>query len=206
MRLLVLFAVMLSILAAPSAYAQSVDPRSTGSADLSPGWDISGPLDSESFVAWYDLSTPEMSGDTSPLIVRFGLYGAKPNHRYTVGAHFFAPYDHKKYPSRVFGGWLVGKSTSTREGNTAATEAWDLGYIQTDANGNADVENTYNVRDGIYNVQFTVREGDGCRPNEGQFNGCSVVYRTGKRFADGIQEVQAGGYKTHHHDIDPLEG
>lgn len=151
-------------------------------AYLSPGWDTSGPLETGK-VSWDD-SLPES------LSVTFELRGALPSHTYTVGVHLFDPNDLANYPNvDNFLGWFVDRGTSTREGRTATGEAWDFGYLTTDQNGNGGETFSGYVPEGSYYAQFTVRMGSGCRPQEGQSDGCEVVYRTGDIFADGLEEI-----------------
>lgn len=156
-------------------------------AYLSSGWDTNGPL-SMGKVSWNDQS--------SGFSVTFELQGAKPNHYYTIGAHFFDSNDLTESPNiNKFIGWYVDKGTINREGTTAATEAWDFGYLKTDQSGNGKREINGYVPDGSYYAQFTVRSGSGCHPDKGQSDGCDVVYRTGNGFANGLEKIAIGGYK-----------
>ena len=156
-------------------------------AYLSPGWDRSDPI-SKGEVSWMD-----QAGEFS---VMFELQGAKPNQNYTVGAHFFNPNNLTRYPYiDSFLGWFIDKAIINREGTTAATEAWDFGYLETDQNGKGKAEFRGYVPDGLYYAQFTAKIGSGCSPNEGQTDGCDVVYCTGNGFADGLEKLAIGGYK-----------
>jgi len=124
------------------------------------------------------------------------LQGAKPNQNYTVGANFFNPNNLTRYPYiGSFLGWFIDKAIINREGTTAATEAWDFGYLETDQNGNGKAEFRGYVPDGLYYAQFTAKIGSGCSPNEGQTDSCDVVYRTGNGFADGLEKIAIGAYK-----------
>lgn len=154
---------------------------SSNEAYLSPGWDMTGPLDWGK-VSWEDQS--------DGFYVTFELRRALPYHNYTVGAHFFRPGNFTDYPNVTeFLGWFVDNATITREGQTAATEAWDFGYLVAGKNGYGIANFKGYVPAGTYYAQFTVREGSGCRPLDGETNGCEVVYRTGNKFADGLEKI-----------------
>ncbi|MBU1341167.1 MAG: hypothetical protein KKE44_14975 [Proteobacteria bacterium] len=152
----------------------------TGDATLTPGWDDSSFPLSTGRVLW--STTPSSKGK---IIVRFvfELNGARPDHSFTAGIHFFEPEGEKlpnitQFGGKGFGG---GKSTLSREGRTATLMGgWDFGLLDTDGLGNARVEFTYSVPNRPYVAQFTVRKGANC-PAQGA--DCACVYRSGNKFA-----------------------
>jgi hypothetical protein len=69
--------------------------------------------------------------------VTFELLGAKPEHKYAVGAHLFNKNNLSVYPSiKSFLGQRVNKFTISREETKAATESGDFSYLTTDKKGN----------------------------------------------------------------------
>lgn len=165
-------------------------PTASGNrSTLTKGWDIfNDPLYSGHAV-W------NISGQY--LQVSFQLNGAKPNHSYTVGAHLFNRISLASAPQpKQFGGYAVGGEGSiSREGRNAYVVAWDFGQLNTDRSGNGLATFNLNVPPGTYYVQFTVRIGGSgtCLTSRGITHGCSVVYRTGNRFAEQFETITIPG-------------
>jgi hypothetical protein len=160
----------------------------TNESTLSPGWDnFNQPLSSGK-VLWTIL-------DNGTLQVNFEVNGASPNHRYLAGAHFFDPGGFGKWPEVChFGGTKIScdRGPQTREGVTATViGAWDFGILETNKNGYGKAQFTLSPFAGTYYVQFTVRMGDQCNPATGQTSGCAVVYRTGTKFGQGLEDIIA---------------
>ena len=172
--------------AVPSAAERPISAGEAHEAPLSPGWDIFDPLSSGK-VLWTVL------GD-GKLQVSFELNGARPNHKYIAGVHFFDP-DGKGLPGVCqFDGWKVGCSRDdlTREGRTATCiGAWDFGYLNTNEKGDGMSQFTLVPPRGTYYVQFSVRIGDTCIADK-DTSGCGVAYRTEDNFGEGFEAISIG--------------
>lgn len=167
------------------AKAESPKPASNQSVrgdsePLTPGWDDSSQPLASGVVQW--MAKPAGNGRLE-VEFDFVLRGAKPNHTYGAGAHFFVAQGVEATGVSAFGGRMLGANleTITRDGVRATLNgAYDFGAIQTDGQGNGRAHFRYLVPDRRYAVQFTVRRGTGC---PGQSSDCAVVYRSGGRFA-----------------------
>jgi hypothetical protein len=158
---------------------------------LSPGWDVANaPLRSGS-VQW---SAADAGPGQKYFRVTYFLRGAEPNHRYTVGVHFFDPQEREIHEVNSFGGWKVGgRGKITVEGNTSVIlSAWDFGPLITDHRGNGQAYFEFPIPAGHYLMQFTVRYGD-CLPSMGVTGGCYIAYRTGYRFGEGFEKIFSRG-------------
>ncbi len=157
---------------------------SSGKVNLTKGWDIfSDPL-SFGQVNW------SVSGRN--LQVAFQLYGAKPNHEYTVGAHLFNEASPLTRPAvSAFGGWYVGEGSNSRDNRKAFAVAYDFGALRTNASGDGSAQFNLSIPPGAYSLQFTVRIGavNTCRPDSGKTSGCAVVYRSGNRHAEHMETL-----------------
>ena len=161
------------------------------SAAVTKGWDIfSDPL-SSGRVNW-DITG--RGGMTNNLSLTYQLQGARPNHAYTVGVHFFNPANLTSRPNvNSFDGWPVGgEGVVSREGKSAYVIAWDFGGLQTDGSGNGTAQFHLSVPPGTYHMQYTVRIGGvgTCYTSQGITHGCSAVYRTGGRFAEQVHTLR----------------
>ena len=161
------------------------------SAPLSKGWDIFGDPLTAGSVNW-DISGT--GNRTNNLRLTYQLQGARPDHAYTVGVHFFNAANLAVRPDvRSFDGWNVGgEGVINREGKSAYVIAWDFGGLQTDRGGNGTAQFHLSVPPGTYHVQYTVRIGavGTCYTSQGVTHGCAAVYRTGGRFAERIHMLQ----------------
>jgi hypothetical protein len=155
---------------------QQLDLTQRITAELTPGWDDpEAPLD-QGFTTWTIATT-----STRNLAITYTLLGALPNHTYTVGSHFFNRANPLEDPRvDAFGGTFVGKGVATREGNTAFFSAWDYTTLTTNGSGDGAATVSLNVPLGTYSLQNTVRLG-ACPSVD-----CTVVYRTGDAYADGL--------------------
>ena len=166
-----------------SARSQAAAPTS-GKVNLTKGWDIfSDPL-SFGQVNW------SVSG--RELQAAFQLYGAKPNHEYTVGAHLFNEASVLTRPAvSSFGGWYVGEGSNSRDNRKAFAVAYDFGALRTNASGDGSAQFNLSIPPGAYSLQFTVRIGavNSCRPDSGKTSGCAVVYRSGNRHAEQMETI-----------------
>jgi hypothetical protein len=164
-------------------------PVNGSRSTLTRGWDIFNDPLSSGNVVW------NISGQN--LQVSFQLSGAKPDHSYTVGAHLFNRASLASVPQpKQFGGYAVGgEGTISRESKGAYVVAWDFGQLNTDRGGNGSARFNLPVPPGTYYVQFTVRIGGSgtCLTSRGITHGCSVVYRTGNRFAEQFETITIPG-------------
>lgn len=161
------------------------------SAEVTKGWDIFNDPLSSGRVNW-DITG--QGSTTNNLQLTYQLRGARPNHAYTVGVHFFNPADLTARPNvNSFDGWSVGgEGVINREGKTAYVIAWDFGGLQTDGNGNGTAQFHLSVPSGTYHLQYTIRIGGvgTCYTSQGITHGCSASYRTGNRFAEQIHTLR----------------
>ena len=157
---------------------------------LTKGWDIFDRSLSSGQAGWM-VTAGQNSGN---LNVAYKLQGAEPNHEYTVGVHLFNPENQTVRPVMTgFGGWDVkGEGVYSRDGRSAYSIAYDFGALKTDARGNGSARFDLAVPPGNYYVQFTVRVGavNTCRPAQGVYHGCSIVYRSGGRFGEGLESIK----------------
>ncbi len=155
------------------------------SETLTSGWDRRDHPLQQGNVSW--SATPTNGGHIE-FRATYELQGAKPNHSYTVGVHFFEPKGSSVEDVTEFGGWrLPGKrSMLTRDGVTATvTGAWDFGNLRTNAQGNARTRFSFKVPAREYHLQFSVRHGE-CKPSQGKTAGCAAVFHSGTRFGQGL--------------------
>lgn len=161
------------------------------SAPLTKGWDIFGDPLASGLVDWDIIGR---GGQANNLRIVYQLQGAKPNHAYTVGVHFFNPDNLTARPAvSAFDGWNVGgEGVINRDGKTAYVIAWDLGGLQTDGRGNGNAAFSLSVPSGIYHLQYTVRIGGvgTCYTSQGITHGCAVSYRSGGRFGEQIHTLR----------------
>ena len=161
-----------ALLAMPLAIASLVQAgQGQHSVALTRGWDISGDPLTKGKVFW---NVPD---GQRRLNVTFVLFGALPNHEYTVGAHFFSAGTDVNFGA---GTNLHGTAGLTREGVTADVSDWDFGSLRTDSEGDGAAHFNLMPNSGTYHVQFTVRIGGapGC-----PVTNCAVVYRTGSTYS-----------------------
>jgi len=152
-------------------------------AALAKGWDIFNEPLSSGEVVWG-------VEEGNNLVVSFQVSGARPNHRYTVGAHLFreVPFSVKE-----FLGYPTGETTAVkvdREGKSSYAIAYDFGKLTTDSQGNGSARFEGPIPSGQYFVQFTVRYGE-CLPLKGITHGCGAVFRTGERYAERLESISA---------------
>lgn len=169
----------------------SVEPVRNGkTATLTPGWDrTDGPLAS----GRVDWESRDLHNGQRSFAATFVLKGAAPHHSYTVGAHFFEPPGASLPPVSRFGGRRVSdtRSTLSREGRSATIlGAWDFGQLTTNAKGNGRATFRFEIPAAEYHLQFTVRQGE-CDPARGVTAGCDAAYRSGGRFAESFESIQA---------------
>jgi hypothetical protein len=168
---------LLSIVFVIEPTADASPASAAHSAALTPGWDVfSDPL-TKGKVVW---NVPDRK---RRLNVTFILDGALPSHEYTVGAHFFNAGTDANFGA----GKHVGASAGdTRDGVTAAVDAWDFGVLVTDSGGDGAAHFRLIPNPGTYHVQFTVRIGGapGCPETN-----CEVAYRTGFIYSVNTEEI-----------------
>lgn len=156
-------------------------PASAAPTTLSftPGWDIfSYPLDyGNSYVSY---SAPSATS----LDIKFHLVGADANASHDVGIHQFLPPSVPDCNLVTFGQFAgtPGCGDVNRQGVTAYVTAFEFGTLNTDSLGNGDFEVLVNgLAYGVYNLEFTVREGPTC-PGL-----CGVIYQSpGPIFGDTV--------------------
>jgi hypothetical protein len=166
-------------------------PKTENRSTLTRGWDImSDPL-SYGEVRWRIIENKTFE-------VSFQLNGARPNHTYTVGAHFFNPNDlRKNFTVNGFIGYTLGNKATkiAREGNPAYVFGYDFGKLTTDSQGNGSARFIGDIPPGEYALQFTVRIGE-CFPSKGITSGCGAVYRSGIRFAEKLVTINTQSHNS----------
>ena len=166
-------------------------PRTGNRSILTRGWDIFNEPLSHGEVDWRIIGNKTFE-------VSFHLKGARPNHTYTVGAHFFNPNDlRENFAVNGFIGYTLGnKATNVaREGNSAYVFGYDFGRLATDSQGNGNANFIGNIPPGEYSLQFTVRIGE-CFPSKGITSGCGAVYRSGIRFAEKLVTINTQSHNS----------
>jgi hypothetical protein len=164
---------------------QSIRPAQDSSAPLSgqwsPGWDVfdEGLDYAKSFVDWNQPGR----GQTSNLVIKYHLVGARANWAYQVGVHVFDRCD------SAFGQYrrIIPCSTpATRQGKSRNVEAFEFGPVSTDAVGNgAETFVVHDIASGNYEFEFDVRAGVGC-PASGI---CNVVFQAPGPFGAGTIKI-----------------
>jgi hypothetical protein len=166
-------------------------PTGMSTETLTPGWDAKDHPLQTGKVTW---SARAGSSGRLAFSATYVLKGAKPNHRYVAGVHFFEPLGSKVEAVSEFGGWRLpgNPEVLSREGVSAmVTSAWDFGVLQTDTQGNASASFSFDVPAREYHLQFSVRRGE-CKPAEGRTHGCAAVFRSGGRFGQDLVVFGAG--------------
>lgn len=169
---------------------QPAPVRNGKSATLTPGWDRTDSPLASGKVEW---ESKDLRNGQRSFAATFVLKGAEPNHSYTVGVHFFEPPGTSLPPVSQFGGRMLGntRTTLSREGRTATIlGGWDFGQLTTNAKGNGRATFRFEIPAAEYHLQFTVRQGE-CDPTRGVTAGCDAVYRSGGRFAEAFESIEA---------------
>jgi len=156
---------------------------------LTKGWDdFNQPL-SFGQVSWSVLE----GQNSNNLEVTYYLSGAMANHEFTVGVHMFNPTNATAKPNiSSFGGRAIGgDGVINRDGKTAYAIPFDFGSLRTNANGDGNTQFKLSIPPGNYNLQFTVRIGgmNTCVPSQGAYGGCSIVYRSGNKFGERLENI-----------------
>ena len=161
-----------------------VHPEAENRSILTRGWDIFTEPLSYGEVKWQTIGNKTFE-------VSFQLKSARPNHTYTVGAHFFNPDNlRENFTVNGFIGYTLGNKAGmvVREGNSAYVFGYDFGRLTTDSQGNGSARFIGNIPRGKYALQYTVRIGE-CFPSKGITSGCGAVFRSGKRFAENLVTI-----------------
>jgi len=159
-------------------------PKAENRSILTKGWDIFNEPLSDGEVKWQIIGNKTFE-------VSFQLKSARPNHTYTVGAHFFNPDNlRENFTVNGFIGYTLGNKAGmvVREGNSAYVFSYDFGRLVTDSQGNGSARFIGNIPPGKYALQYTVRIGE-CFPSKGITSGCGAVFRSGKRFAENLVTI-----------------
>ncbi len=174
----------------PSQQGTIGQPGQMTRALLTKGWDIFNEPLSSGAVQW---KVTGAGSSPNNFQVDFQLFGASPNHEYSVGVTLFNSSNLKSKPVfSQFGSYACyDGGVQTREAKTAYVVSCDLGQIITDSRGDGRGQFNLSVRPGTYYMQYIVRVGGAgtCVPSKGIYQGCAVVYRTGGRFADNFETV-----------------
>ncbi|MCP5366408.1 MAG: PKD domain-containing protein [Hyphomicrobiales bacterium] len=155
-------------------------------AALTRGWDLFDEPLAQGAVTWRAAT---QAGGGIRFSATLELRGARPNHAYVAGVHFFEPSGAQAAVVESFGGYKVGakRSRVTRDKRSATTVgAWDFGKLATDAQGNARAAFDFTVPARAYHLQFTVRRGT-CQPDRGVTTGCAVVFRSGGHLGETLE-------------------
>jgi hypothetical protein len=148
-------------------------------SSFTPGWDLFGfPLD------YVNSSVSYSSPSSNSLDIMFHLVGADPNASHDVGIHQFLPASVPDCNLVTFGQFAgtPGCGVIARQGVTAYVTSFEFGTLNTDSFGNGDFNVLVTgIAPGVYNLEFTVREGPTC-PGL-----CGVIYQSpGPIFGDTV--------------------
>jgi hypothetical protein len=155
-----------------------------GSEGLTPGWDDFPGLTSGS-VAW------SIAPGSTTFEATYTLDGAEPNQQRQLGFHHFDAISRITIGSTAIKTGSGPPSETTREGHTSVVDSDEIGFLTTDANGDASQLVTLaGSNPGVYGVQFHVRQGGapGCPTTS-----CNAIYRTGGAFADQLVRFAVPG-------------
>jgi hypothetical protein len=139
---------------------------------------------------WDDFSHPLLKGmviwNQPPLgmfQVTYILEGALPNHNYQVGIHLFPNDDNDYWDDFGSEGWEDNERNREVvcrwEDNIeycSPLNAWEFGFLTTDAFGDGAVHFNLHPNPGAYEIQFNVRFGT-CTMED--HTGCGVVFESG---------------------------
>jgi Ca2+-binding RTX toxin-like protein len=129
------------------------------------GWDLFDEPLGSGRVVW--------NPTTDNLEATFILQGARADHTYQVGLIEVGTISSTLFTGDPFGILYATEADLTRESATHDITNWDVGFLDTDVNGDGSFAFDQAANNGSYALQFFVRAGSVCPADN-----CSVVFET----------------------------